>query len=61
MSPLGLILVVILVIVLLGGVGPYFHEGTPWRPGYGFGTGGIGVVGIILIIVLILILTGRIG
>ena len=59
MSPLGLILVVILVIILLGGIGPHFYQGAPWGPGYGFGTGGIGVVGIILIIVLILWLTGR--
>jgi Protein of unknown function (DUF3309) len=60
MSPLGLILIVILVIVLLGGIGPHFYTGAPWRPGYGFGNGGIGVVGVVLIIVLILWLMDRI-
>jgi hypothetical protein len=60
MSPLGLILVVILVIVLLGGIGPHFYTGAPWRPGYGFGNGGISVVGVVLIIVLILWLMDRI-
>jgi hypothetical protein len=60
MSPLGLILIVILVIVLLGGIGPHFYTGAPWRPGYGYGNGGIGVVGIILIVILILWATGRI-
>jgi hypothetical protein len=59
MSPLGLILVVILVAVLLGGVGPHFYQGAPWRPGYGFGNPGIGIVGVILIIVLVLWLTDR--
>jgi hypothetical protein len=59
MSAIGLILIVILVIVLLGGVGPHFFNGAPWQPGYGFGNGGIGIVGIILIVVLILALTGR--
>ena len=59
MSTLGLVLVVILVIVLLGGVGPHFYQGAPWQPGYGFGTGGIGIVGIILIIILIAALTGH--
>jgi Protein of unknown function (DUF3309) len=60
MSPLGLIIIVILVIVLLGGIGPHFYTGAPWRPGYGFGNGGIGVVGVVLIIVLILWLMDRI-
>jgi Protein of unknown function (DUF3309) len=60
MSPLGLILVVILVIILLGGIGPHFYQGAPWRPGYGLGNGGIGIVGVVLIIVLILWLMDRI-
>ncbi len=59
MSILGLVLVVILVLVLLGAVGPHVYTGATWQPGYGFGTGGIGIVGIILIVVLILALSGR--
>jgi hypothetical protein len=61
MSTLGIVLIVILVLVLLGGVGPHFYAGAPWRPGYGFGNGGISLVGILLIIVIILLLTGRLG
>jgi Protein of unknown function (DUF3309) len=57
-SPLGIILVVILLFVLLGGFVPHVYTGAPWQPGYGFGNRGIGVVGVILIVVLILWLMG---
>jgi hypothetical protein len=57
-SPLGIVLVVILILVLLGGVGPHFYTGAPWQPGYGFGNRGIGVIGVILIVILILWLMG---
>lgn len=60
MSTLGLVLVVVLVLILLGGVGPVFYQGTPWQSGYGFGNGGIGLLGVILIIIVILALTGHI-
>ena len=53
------IVVVILIIILLGGVGPTFYQGAPRGPGYGFGNSGLGVLGVILIIVLILALLGR--
>jgi hypothetical protein len=46
--------------VLLGGIGPHFYQGAPWRPGYGLGNPGIGVVGVVLIIVLVLWLMDRI-
>jgi hypothetical protein len=59
MSPLGLILIVILVIVLLGGVGPMFYQGAPWRPGYGLGPSVNGLVVLVLIVVLILWAMGR--
>jgi hypothetical protein len=59
MSTLGLVLVILLFIILLGGVGPHFYTGAPWRPGYGFGNGGIGIVGILLIVILIAALTGH--
>ena len=55
---IGLILVIVLILVLLGGVGPHVYPGTPWQPGYGFGNGGIGVVGVLLIILIILLVTG---
>jgi hypothetical protein len=58
MSTLGIVLVVILVLILLGGVGPTFYQGAPWRAGYGYGNGGIGVIGIILIIVVVWLLFG---
>ena len=60
MSPIGLILLVILILILVGGVGPHFYSSAPWGPGYGFGNGGIGVIGVILIIVLILWAMGRV-
>jgi hypothetical protein len=54
MSPLGLILVVVLILVLFGGIGgPYL--GAPWPHGYGWGNGGIGVIGVILIILIVLL------
>jgi hypothetical protein len=59
-SPLGLILIVILIVVLLGGVGPVFYQGAPWQPGYGLGNRGIGLLGAILIIILILWVMGYI-
>ena len=31
MSTLGVVIVVILVLILLGGVGPTFYSGAPWR------------------------------
>jgi hypothetical protein len=58
MSPLGLILLIILVVVLLGGIGPHFYSNAPWRPGYGYGNGGIGIIGILLIIFIILYFSG---
>ena len=59
MSTLGIVLVIILILVLLGGVGPNFYAGAPWQPAYGFGNGGIGLLGILLIIVLIAVFMGR--
>ena len=59
MSTLGVVIVVILVLILLGGVGPAFYSGAPWRTGYGGGYGGIGVIGVILIIFLIVALSGH--
>ena len=39
MSPIGIVLLAILVLILIGGVGaPYI--GNPWPNGYGFGWGG---------------------
>jgi Protein of unknown function (DUF3309) len=58
---LGTILLIILIVILIGGVGPHFYSGAPWGPGYGFGNGGISLVGILLIIVIVLLLTGRLG
>jgi hypothetical protein len=59
MSTLGIVLVVILILVLLGGVGPHFYTSAPWQPGYGFGNGGVGIIGVILIVVILLVLMGR--
>jgi hypothetical protein len=58
---LGTLLIIILIIILIGGVGPHFYSGAPWQPGYGFGNGGIGLVGVLLIVVIVLLLTGRLG
>lgn len=52
---LGTVLLVILILALLGGVGPW----APYGYGYGYGHGGAGLVGLLLIVVLILFVTGR--
>jgi hypothetical protein len=59
MSTLGLIIVVFLIVILFGGIGPHYYTGAPWRPGYGLGWGGNSLIGIVLIIVVVLLLTGR--
>lgn len=47
---IGTILVVILVLILLGGVGPW----SPGGYGYGYGHGGIGgLLGLVLVVILI--------
>jgi hypothetical protein len=61
MSTLGLILLIVLIVILLGGVGPHFYPGAPWQPGYGFGWGANGLLTILLIIIVVLLLTGRLG
>lgn len=56
-SPIGIIVLVILVIALLGGVaGPRVNPG--WQYGYGYGGFGVGGLGGILVIFLILWLLG---
>ena len=56
---IGLILVILLIIILLGGVGPSIYPGSPWPYGYGAGHYGVGLVGLIVIILVILLLMGR--
>lgn len=56
MSILGIILIVFLVLLLFGGIGPWSPRGI----GYGFGGGGIGVLGVLLIVVVVPLLMGRI-
>jgi hypothetical protein len=55
MSPLGLILLIVLVIFLLGG-----FSGRFGGYGYGYGHSGIGIIGIIVIVIVVLMLLGRI-
>ena len=58
MSPLGIVIAIILILILFGGIGgPYV--GAPWTRGYGYGYGGIGIIGVLLILFLILALSGR--
>lgn len=52
---LGTILLIVLIIILVGGVGPWSPRGV----GYGFGAPVIGVLGVLLIILAILEITGR--
>lgn len=59
MSTLGLILLILLILILLGGVGPHFYNGMPWQPGYGFGVRSNGLIVVILVIIVILVFTGR--
>ena len=60
MSLLGIVLVVILILILLGGIGPAIYPGASWPYGYGLGHGGVGLIGVILVILLILALLGRV-
>jgi hypothetical protein len=55
-SPLGLILVILLVLLLFGGGFGYRGVYGQW-PYYGYGIGGLGII---LVILLILVLFGRI-
>jgi hypothetical protein len=55
MSPLGVVLVVILVLVLIGGFGGV-RRGVPVPYGY-YGVGGLGLV---LVILLIFVVLGRV-
>jgi hypothetical protein len=56
-SPLGIVVLILLVVILLGGVGgPRFNPN--WQYGYGYGTPGIGLLGAVLVIFLILWLLG---
>ncbi len=52
MSPLGLVLLIVVIILLLGAA-PVWPHSQPW------GYGPSGVLGVILIVVLILVLLGR--
>jgi hypothetical protein len=54
MSALGIILLVFVVVILFGGIGPW----APGGIGYGYGGGGIGVIGILLVVLILLLLTG---
>lgn len=57
------VVIILLIVVLVGGVGPHYYSGAPWQPGYGAGWYGNGAIGLILIIVVVLLLFGggRIG
>lgn len=52
MSPLGIVLLVVLVLLLVGGL-PVF----PYAVGWGYGPSGI--IGVVLVVVLILLLLGK--
>lgn len=49
------ILIIILIVILIGGLGPW-----PQGPYWGTGWQGGGVIGLVLVIILILMLLGRI-
>jgi hypothetical protein len=54
---LTLLLIIILIVLLLGGLGgPYVNPS--WRPGYGAGWYGNGLIGLLLIIVIVLLIVG---
>jgi len=53
---LGLILVIAIVVILFGGLGPWSPRGY----GYGFGHRGVAVLSVILAIVVVLLLMGKI-
>jgi hypothetical protein len=57
MSPLGLILLVLLIVVLASGGYGYRSGWYAGAPHYGYG---IGLVGVLLIVLLVLLLLGRI-
>lgn len=47
------LLIVLLVLIVLGGVGPW------WGYSAGWGHGPVSVVGVILVVLVVLLLTGR--
>jgi hypothetical protein len=49
------ILLIILILILIGGIGPGFGVGR-WPVGYGVGYPGMGLLGVILIVLLIWLL-----
>ncbi len=53
MSPLGLVLVIVLVLLVVGGLPQWPYA----RAGWGYGPSGL--LGVILIIVVVLLLLGR--
>ncbi len=52
MSPVGLVLVILVILLLIGGVPAYGYH-----PHLGYGLGGLG--GLLLILLIVLLLTGR--
>lgn len=55
---IGIILLILVVLLLCGGlVGPQW--GAPWTVGYGYGTPGVSVLGVVLVVVLVLLVMGR--
>ena len=48
------IVVILLIVALLGGIGPW----APGGYGYGYGHGGVGLIGVLLIILVLWLLMG---
>jgi hypothetical protein len=55
MSVLGIILLIVILAVIFGGIGPWAPRGY----GYGYGGYGIGLPGILLVILIILLVFGK--
>jgi hypothetical protein len=53
MSPLGIVLLIVLIALLFGGLGG--GSIAPWSYGYGYGHGGVGLVGVLVVILLVLL------
>ena len=51
----GFILLIVLMALLIGGIGPWAPAGY----GYGFGSGGISALGVVMIVLILMLLLGR--
>lgn len=56
---LPLVILLLLIVVLVGGIGPVVYRRSPWPYAYGLGHSGISAMGVVLVVLLLMLLLGR--